>query len=83
MNKLKWVSLALLLGFSLIVVFQNLAMTEVRLLFSSFYMSKATLLLLMLLVGFLLGISTPTLWRFATWRAELKKSKQTTARDAD
>ncbi len=75
MSKLKWVFLALLLIFSLIVIFQNLAVTEVRLLFSSFELSKAALLLIMLGVGYLLGISTPTMWRFAAWRAQEQKGQ--------
>jgi uncharacterized integral membrane protein len=82
MSKLKWLFLASLVVFSLIVIFQNRAPTEVRLLFSSFELSKAALLLIMLGVGYVLGLATPTLWRFAAKRAQNKKIKESAATDA-
>ena len=75
MHKLKWFGLALLLVFSLIVIFQNLADTEVRLLMMTFQLPQAALLLITLGIGFVLGLSTTTLWRVAAWRAKAKKAR--------
>jgi uncharacterized integral membrane protein len=83
MNKLKWILLATLLTLSLVVIFQNLAVTQVRLIFATFELSQAALLMIMLATGYVLGISTPTLWRFAAWRAKNKKAKQVSPSSAD
>lgn len=75
MRRLKWIGLALLLVLSLIVIFQNLANTEVRLLMMTFELPQAALLLITLGIGYVLGLSTTTLWRVAARRAQAKKGK--------
>ncbi len=76
MHKLKWIFLAVLLVFSLIIVFQNIEATEVRLLTWSFQLPQAALLLSTLAIGYIMGLLTPTLRKVATWSS---KSKKTTA----
>lgn len=74
MNKLKWIFLAVLLVFSLIIVFQNIEATEIRLLTWSFQLPQAALLLGTLGVGYIMGLLTPTLRKVATWRSRSKKT---------
>ena len=75
MNRLKWIFLAAVLIFCLIVIFQNIESIEVRLLTMSFQLPQAALLLITLAVGFILGLLTPTFWKMALWRAKSRKTK--------
>ncbi len=70
MNKVKWIFLALLLVFCLVVIFQNIEPTEVRLLTMSFQLPQAALLLITLAVGFVIGLLTPTFRKMASWRSK-------------
>ncbi len=76
MNKLKWIFLTLLLVFCLIVIFQNIEPTEVRLLTMSFQLPQAALLLITLAIGFLMGLLTPAFRKIASWRSHSKKPKR-------
>lgn len=80
MHKLKWIFLAILLVFSLIIVFQNIEPTEIRLLTWSFQLPQAALLLITLGIGYLMGLLTPTLRKVATWRSRSKKGSSEVAR---
>ena len=73
LHKLKWILFVLLLVFSLIVIFQNIESTEVRLLMWSFRLPQAALLISTLAIGYLLGLFTPTLRKFASWRSSHRK----------
>ena len=75
MNRLKWILLAVLLVFCLIVIFQNIDSTEVHLLTMSFKLPQAALLLITLAIGFALGLLTPTLLKMVSWRAKSNKIK--------
>ncbi len=75
MNRLKWIFLAVVLIFCLIVIFQNIESIEVRLLTMSFQLPQAALLLITLAVGFILGLLTPTFWKMASWRAKSRKTR--------
>lgn len=75
MNRLKWIFLALLLVFCLIVIFQNIEPTEVRLLTMSFTLPQAALLMITLGVGYVMGLLTPTFRRMVSWRTNSKKAK--------
>jgi uncharacterized integral membrane protein len=75
MNRLKWIFLVMLIIFCLIVIFQNIESTEVRLLTMSFKLPQAALLLITLATGFVMGLLTPTFRKMASWRAKSKKGK--------
>ena len=75
MNKVKWIFLAVLLVFCLIVIFQNIESTEVRLLTMSFQLPQAALLLITLAIGFAMGLLTPAFRKMASWRSQSKKAK--------
>ncbi len=75
MHKLKWAVMIILLVLCLIVIFQNIEPTEVRVLTMSFQLPQAALLLITLAAGFVLGLLTPTLRRVASWRAKSKAAK--------
>ncbi len=75
MNRLKWLLLVVLLVFCLIVIFQNIEPTEIRMLTMSFQLPQAALLLITLAIGFLMGLLTPTFRKFVSWRAQSKKAK--------
>ena len=75
MSKLKWIFLTALLVFCLIVIFQNIEPTEVRLLTMSFQLPQAALLLVTLAIGFVMGLLTPAFRKMASWRAKSKKMK--------
>ena len=74
MHKLKWIFLAVLLVFCLIVIFQNSEPTEVRLLTMSFQLPQAALLLITLATGYVMGLLTPAFRKMASWRAKSKKT---------
>ncbi len=74
MNKLKWIFLATLLVFSLIIVFQNIEATEIHMLTWSFKLPQAALLLCTLGIGYMMGLLTPTLRKVVTWRSRSKKA---------
>ena len=59
LHKLKWILLAVLLVFCLIVIFQNIESIEVRLLMWSFHLPQAALLISTLAIGYLMGLLTP------------------------
>lgn len=73
LHKLKWILLAVLLVFCLIVIFQNIESIEVRLLMWSFHLPQAALLISTLAIGYLMGLLTPTLRKFASWRSSHRK----------
>ena len=75
MNRLKWIFLAVVLIFCLIMIFQNSESTEVRMLTMSFQLPQAALLLITLAIGFILGLLTPTFWKMASWRTKSRKDK--------
>jgi uncharacterized integral membrane protein len=75
MNRLKWIFLAVLTVFCLIVVFQNIEPTEVRLLTMSFQLPQAALLLITLATGFAMGLLTPAFRKMVSWRAKSKHTK--------
>ncbi len=72
MNRLKWIFLTVLLIFCLIVIFQNIESTEVRLLTMSFQLPQAALLLITLAIGFAIGLLTPTFRKMVSRRAKSK-----------
>ena len=57
MRRLKWILFFVVLTLLIIIVFQNLAETEVHLLFSTVTMPEAALLTITLAVGFGLGLA--------------------------
>lgn len=73
MNRLKWIFLAALLVFCLILIFQNIESAEVRLLTMSFQLPQAALMLITLAVGFAMGLLTLTLRKVFSCRAKVKK----------
>jgi len=75
MNKVKWIFLTVLLVFCLIVIFQNIELTEVRLLTMSFQLPQAALLLITLAMGFAMGLLTPAFRKVVSWRSHTKKPK--------
>jgi len=52
----KLITLAILLVLSLIVIIQNTAIVETRILFITFQMPRALLLFITLFIGFILGV---------------------------
>lgn len=56
MNKIRIYSALLILVFSLVVIVQNFEIINLRILFYTTYMPKATLLGITLLVGIIVGI---------------------------
>jgi uncharacterized integral membrane protein len=75
MNRLKWISLATLLIICLIVIFQNIESTEVRILTMSFQLPQAALLLITLAIGVAIGLLAPTFWKVAARRSKSKKAE--------
>ena len=76
MHKLKWATMIILLVLCLIVIFQNIEATEVRVLTMSFKLPQAALLLITLAAGFVMGLLTPALRRVFTWRTKSKNIKK-------
>ena len=72
---LKWIFLALVVLMLVLIVFRNLEQTNVELIFATVRMPLAALLSITLLIGFLLGLFSRTLWRVQHWRAARAKSK--------
>ena len=75
MTRLKWGSLIVVLAILVIIVFQNLEPIKVTLLFATLTLPQAAVLTMTLLVGFLLGLATQTLWRMRTWHKGRAKAE--------
>lgn len=76
MHRVKWITYLIVVLLVLIIVFQNLAQTEVHLLFAKVTMPQAALLTVMLLVGFGLGLSARALWKVrGAWKKARNKPK--------
>lgn len=78
-NKARWIlflSIAVLL---LIIVFQNLADIELRLLFWKASLPQAVVLAITVLIGFLMGLFARTLWKVRAWRIRGKSRKESAA----
>ena len=75
LTRLKWGSLLVVCGLMVIIVFQNLEPIEVTLLFATLTLPQAAVLTITLLVGFLLGLATHTLWRMRSWHKGRVKSE--------
>ena len=67
MKRFKLISLIVLAVLGLVILLQNTAEVETRILFISFSMPRAFLLLFTLAIGFGLGLLTAHLW--PRWRA--------------
>lgn len=73
-SKAKWALILLLAVFLLIVAFQNLEVVQVRVLLWPFELTKAVLLAITTLIGFLMGFFARTLWQV---RARHNRGKTT------
>ncbi len=67
LHRVKWIIAILCLSLLIIIVFQNLAETEVHLLFSTVRMPQAALLTVTLVLGFALGLAARPLWKVRRW----------------
>ncbi len=74
-SKLKWMLFLALVVLMVIVAFQNLEVTEVRILLWDGKMTKAVLLAITAAIGFLMGFFVRTLWQFRAWRKRGKATK--------
>lgn len=75
-SRLKWIAFLIVVLVLVIIVFQNLAQTEVYILFFTVAMPHAALLTMTLLIGFALGLSAKTLWKVRAWRARSSAKKE-------
>ena len=73
-SKAKWAFILMLAVFLLIVAFQNLEVVEVRVLLWDGKLTKAVLLTITTLIGFLMGFFARTLWNVRAWH---RRSKST------
>ena len=83
LNKIKLTIFIVVSLVLVIIVFQNLAQTEVRLLFKTVNMPQAALLAATLLVGFCMGFFANALWKMRAWRAKAKAAKHKSTENND
>jgi uncharacterized integral membrane protein len=74
-SQFKWLLFLLLAVLLVIIVFQNLAEIEVRLLFWKGTLPQAAVLGVTALVGFLMGLFANTLWKVRAWRIKHRGGK--------
>lgn len=76
---MRYVKLAVLLALLLIaglVIGRNLEPVKANLLVRSLEMPLAALLVCTLLIGYVLGLLTPTLWKVRNWRVQALAARQ-------
>lgn len=78
MRRVKWFCLLVAIALLVIIVFQNLAQTEVHLLFWTATMPQAALLSIAIVAGFLLALSANALWKVRAWRVRASAAKHDT-----
>lgn len=69
MKNLRWIILLVVIISFGVIIFRNLETTRLELLFTSVELPLAALLSVTLLLGFLLGLATPALWKVRSWRS--------------
>src|SRR5690606_19722994 len=75
-SRLKWIGFLIVVAILVIIVFQNLAQTEVYILFSTVAMPQAALLTMALVIGFALGVSANALWKIRARRARSAQARK-------
>ncbi len=75
LRKLKWICFGLLLLLILILCLQNLTTIQLHFLFTKVELPQAIVILLVLLIGFAMGILASTLWKYRAWRARAQQEK--------
>jgi uncharacterized integral membrane protein len=63
MRRAKWIVMAVIAVLVLTIIFQNTSVVTFRVLFWEISMSRVVFLLVALVVGFLLGLLFPRIWR--------------------
>lgn len=76
-GKIKWTMFLFVVVLLVIVAFQNLEVIEVRVLFWDQKLTKAVVLTITVLIGFLLGFFARTFWQFQVWRKRGKANRPT------
>jgi uncharacterized integral membrane protein len=75
LRKLKWICFGLLLLLISILCLQNLTTIQLHFLFTKVELPQAIVILLVLLIGFAMGILASTLWKYRAWRARAQQEK--------
>jgi uncharacterized integral membrane protein len=75
MRRIKWVVFIAAVALLVIIVFQNLAETEVHLLFWTVSLPQAALLTIAIATGFLMSLSANALWKVRAWRVRASAAK--------
>jgi uncharacterized integral membrane protein len=75
LRKLKWLMLGILAGMALILCLQNLATIQLQFLFSTIEMPQAVVIIVVMLIGFIMGLLANALWKVRSWRARVGREK--------
>ena len=81
LHRIKWITFALAILVAIIIAFQNLDPINVHLLFATVTLPQAVILGIALLLGFVLGLAFPALWRVRSWNKGRKRDASTQPRD--